>query len=67
MGTSAERDLERAGDLRKMSKEARSAKAKQDFEKAAERLERRAAKKASQLASGRRRGTRDRERVRHVR
>lgn len=55
MGTSAERDLERAADLRKMAKGAASPKAKQDFAKAAERMERRAAKKASKLASTRKR------------
>lgn len=65
MGTSAERDLERAADLRKMAKSASSGKAKQDFEKAAERMERRAARKASKLATGRR--TRKRTGVRDIR
>lgn len=49
MGTSAEKDLERAQDLREMGKKAKGQRARAQFEKAASRLEERAAKKAGKL------------------
>lgn len=47
--TNAERDMQRASELRKLAKEAVNGKAKADFNEAADRLERRAARKAKAL------------------
>ena len=47
--TSALADMQRAVDMRKMAKSAGDAKAKADFNLAADRLERRAATKAKKL------------------
>jgi len=56
--TSAERDLQRGRDLRKLARNMVDAGAKSDFMEAASRLERRAAKKVRKLGrkSGKRRG-----------
>lgn len=47
--SSAETDMGRAANLRKLGKSASSAKAKGDFNTAADRLEERAARKAKKL------------------
>ncbi len=53
--TSAERDLIRAKDIRKELKGIRDASARRDFEEAANRLERRAAKKIRKVGKASRR------------
>lgn len=52
--TSAEKDLNRARDLRKLAKNMKSTGAKSEFEDAADRLELRAAKKVKSLGKKRR-------------
>lgn len=54
--TGAEADLQRAKEFRKQAQSAKDARAKQDFYNAADRLERRAAKKARKVARGRKPG-----------
>jgi len=52
--SSAERDLQRAEDLRKLATRAKSPSAKSDFNAAADRLEQRGARKANKLGRRRR-------------